>query len=183
MKNTLSFHSKIMVSLALLVGAFSVCPAVTHGATVDYSPALYQLEKRVGLLESVYRFCGPVTISQVRLGNQQTCLTVRPGQIVDCSLHYKYDASQQKFLNKHHLVVGLEGVAAETCIAHLYGVRDIKGTKQFKLVAPLQEGDYEVRAVYYATDKCEEALNLWNVLKVEPSNSTTIGFLRVRNAF
>lgn len=182
MTHAFYFHSKIIAYLVLLTTTCSFLPVGASEGDSNCVAVLRQLEKRVILLETANKVCGPVMISRVYLGNQHTFLVVHPGETIDCSLNYQVHCSQQKFLDKHHLIVGLEGVGAETCIGHLYGVWDARGTKQFKLVAPLQEGDYDVKVVYYPTDKCEDIFNMWNVLKLAPSNSTTIGILRVRNA-
>lgn len=174
-------YNKILNSLVIGAASLIFCPVEGY-CQDDVGSRLQLLEHRVSLLEKKNVICGPVTISEVSLGHQKAFVQVQPGQQVECSLHYALDSSQQAFLDKHYLVVGLSGVAAEAAVVHLYGVWDSKGTKPFTLVAPLQEGDYEVRAAYYHADTREEAFNAWNVLKQEPNSSTTIGILRVRAA-
>lgn len=175
MKTTIKSFTSFVLGVALLV----FCSANVYGKD-HMAQHLQQLEQRLSLLEKVNVICGPVTINQVSLGHQKTFVQVKPGQHMECSLHYALDSSQQAFLDKHYLIVGIGGIAAEASVVHLYGVWDSKGTKPFTLIAPIQEGDYEVRAAYYHADTREEAFNAWNVLKQEPSSSTTIGILRVR---
>jgi hypothetical protein len=190
MKNIISSFSKFVTFTAIFLATFSLSPATMYGESYlpyyvdsyqyDLGEKIRQLELRVSLIETVNLNCGPVTISNVHLGNQNTCITTLPGQSIECSLRYKLDSSQQHFLEKHHLIVGLEGVGVEACITHLYGVWDSVGTKKFKLISPLEQGDYEVKVAYYACDTCEDAFNKWNVLRQEPCGLTTIGILRVR---
>jgi hypothetical protein len=184
MKSGISIHSKFLTSIALSVATLAVCPSGLYSENLDHHIAhkVNQLEKRVSLLESNEIICGPITISHVHLGNQKTFLTLQPAQSVECSLHYALDSSQQEFFDKHYIIVGLEGVAAETAVTHLYGVWNSTGTKDFTLTAPLQDGDYEVKVAYYAADTAEEALNKWNVLKQEPSSNATIGIIRVQSS-
>lgn len=138
------------------------------------------LEKRLNLVELDEVVYGPITVHNIHLSNSKHFLMVPPGKTIECSFKYKLDSSQQEFLNVNHLLVGLKGVAGEVCATHLYGVWDSSGTAKFKIVAPLEEGDYDVRIAYLPGKTCEEALASWNVLKYEPGDSATIGILSVR---
>jgi hypothetical protein len=140
-----------------------------------------QLERRIHLLEMEKIVLGPVTISKVRFGDQRNYFRAYPGQNIECSIHYELDADQEAFLEKHHLVVGLSSVGAEQCIAHSYGIWDNKGKRSFKLVAPLEEGEYDVKVAHFEAASCEDAYNAWNVLEQEPSKYSTIGIIKVRN--
>lgn len=171
----------------LTVCALSTYPNAAYAQDIipqtlpEIRQRMVSLEKRINLLEQERVEYGPIVVSHVRFNNRKHFSTVAPGQTIQCSFHYKLDSSQQDFLTKNHLIVGLKGVAAENCATHLYGVWDSSGTANFKLMAPLQPGEYEVRIAYRPGDKCEDALNSWNVLKDEPGSFATVGFLRVVN--
>lgn len=139
------------------------------------------LEKRVSLLENDEISYGPITVSRILFDKSKHFISLKPGQSIDCSFHYKLDASHQEFLKKNHLIVGLKGVAAEACATHLYGVWNSSGTANFKLTAPLEEGEYEVRIAYRPGDTCQDALNSWTILKDEPDGFATVGWIRVKN--
>jgi hypothetical protein len=175
-----------VISLSLM-GAAMLCiyPNVSDAkdiSRVEYNRLEHRvnvLEKRVSLLENDQTTYGPITVSHIRLNDSKHFTIVHPGDIIECSFEYQLDSSKQDFLSKNHLIVGLKGVAAEDCATHLYGVWDSHGTANFKLTAPLQAGDYEVRIAYRPGKTCQEALNTWTVLHNEPGNFATIGFLRV----
>lgn len=175
----MQFKSNFIAAVVFTSIAFSTF-AEAHKSDTQEKTTLDVLEKRVSLLENDEVFYGPISVSRIRFDNSKHFIVLKPGQSVDCSFRYKLDSSQQEFLKKNHLIVGLSGIAAEDCATHLYGVWNSTGTAKFKLVAPLTEGDYEVRIAYRPGDTCEEALNSWTVLKDEPNAFATIGILRVR---
>ncbi len=174
------------------IGAGALCTYPLDGALCSHpadakNPAQMEqamniLEKRVSLLENDQTFYGPITVSKIIFNNSKHFAVVNPGQTIDCSFHYRLDASKQDFLSKNHLIVGLAGVAAEDCATHLYGVWNSEGNADFKLTAPLEEGDYEVRIAYRPGQTCQEALNSWTILHEEPGSFATIGILRVRTS-
>lgn len=141
------------------------------------------LEKRVALLEKDDTVYGPITVSHIKFDETKHYAVVLPGQTIDCVFQYKLDSSNEKFLSKNHLIVGLKAVAAENCATHLYGVWDSQGEAKFKLTAPLNPGEYEVRIAYRPGETCQEALNSWTILGDEPGSYATIGFLRVTNVY
>ena len=175
--------SKMLTAIAIATGALSTYPSATYAKDIpDYEHRLDVLERRVNLLTMNEVVYGPISVDRIHLNNAKHFAQVAPGQKIDCSFHYKLDSSQQEFLSKNHLIVGISGVAAEVCATHLYGVWNSSGTAKFSLIAPLKEGDYEVRIAYRPGDTCEDALNSWNVIGDEPSSFATIGILSVRQA-
>lgn len=173
--------SKLLMTVAITAGALSTYPSDCQAKdTVRFEQQLDTLEKRVNLLEMDRVVYGPISIHHVHFNNAKHFITLQPGQSIDCSFCYKLDSSQQDFLDRHHLIVGLDNTA-QVCATHLYGVWNSSGTAKFNLIAPLQEGDYDVRVAYRPGDRCEDALNSWNVLKNQPSSFATIGIIRVRH--
>lgn len=176
--------SKLCTAVVLMtVSALSTYPSAGYAGDISHiEHRVENLEKRVSLLETEQVIYGPIAVHNIRLNQAKHFTIVHPGQSINCCFHYKLDSSQQEFLNKNHLIVGLKGVAAEVCATHLYGIWDSSGKANFKLLAPLQEGDYEVRIAYRPGNKCEDALNSWNVLNEEPGSFATIGLIRVINS-
>ncbi len=167
---------------ALALAGLACSPVSMHACNDTVHSRLENLETRVSWLEGHKVTYGPITVSEVVFNKEvRNNFVAMPGQRVEGALHYKLDSSQQEFLTKNHLIVGIAGVAAETCVTTLYGVRDSSGTAKFNLTMPLEEGDYEVRIAYIQAPSCEEAINSWNVLGNEPTNFATIGFIKVVN--
>lgn len=172
--------SKLCAVISIAVGALVTYPHAADAADIPHiERRIDLLEKRVSLLEMDAVGYGPIFVSHIHFNHAKHFAIVQPGQTIDCSFHYKLDSSQQEFLKKNHLIVGLKGVAGEVCATHLYGVWDSSGTAHFKLLAPLEEGEYEVRIAYRPGEKCQDALNSWNVLKDEPGSFATIGIIKV----
>lgn len=173
--------SKTIATLAVAMGALSCSYSAHADDLASLEARVSQLEQKVNLLSMEQVVYGPITVSHIHLGNDKHFTTVQPGQTIECKFEYQLDSSQQDFLSKYYLLVGIDGVACETCVTHLRGIWDSKGTGNFNLTAPLAEGDYEVRIAYRPADSCEEAINSWNVLGIEPSSCATIGIIKVRN--
>lgn len=177
------FLTKLLAAITISAGAMLTCPTAAYADDMSkIELRLDYLEKRINLLDMEEIVYNPITVSHIHLGSSKRFIAALPGQKIPCSFHYKLDSSQQEFLLKNHLLVGLQGVSAEGCATHLYGVWDSTGVAKFDLLAPLAEGDYDVRIAYLPGDTCQDALNAWNVLGNEPSDYATIGILRVRNA-
>lgn len=175
--------SKLLAAAIIAACTLSTYPSVAYARDIsNIEDRISILEKRLNLLELDEVVYSPITVNHIHLGHSKHFTVVQPGQTIDCSFHYKLDSSQQEFLIKNHLLVGLHGVAGEVCATHLYGIWDSSGTANFKLVAPLEEGDYDVRIAYRPGKTCEEALTSWNVLDQEPADFATIGILSVRKA-
>jgi hypothetical protein len=172
---------KLLAPIVAFCALSSVYPSAIYGEIKsDIESKVAILEKRLNLLELDEVVYDPITISNVHLGNSKHFAIVQPGGTIDCSFKYVLDSSQQEFLKKNHLIVGLKNIAGEVCATHLYGVWDSSGKARFTLIAPLEEGDYDVRIAYRAGKTCEEALASWNVLDQKPDATATIGILSVR---
>lgn len=174
---------KLFAAIAITAGVLFTNPcaaAQTMDSCNDLEQRIDHLEKRVSLLEMDGVTYGPIMVSNIHFNHAKHYAIVQPGQTVKCCFHYKLDSSRQEFLSKNHLIVGLKGVAGEVCATHLYGVWDSSGKAHFNLLAPLEEGEYEVRIAYRPGEKCQDALNSWNVLKDEPGSFATIGIIKVR---
>lgn len=174
--------SNLITTFVFGTVALSTYPVAANAMDMpQMEHALNVLEKRVSLLENDHTVYGPITVSNILLDKSKHYAVVIPGQTIDCSFRYKLDASKQDFLSKNHLIVGLKGIAAEDCATHLYGVWNSQGTANFKLTAPLAEGEYEIRIAYRPGSTCQEALNSWTILRDEPGSFATIGILKVTN--
>lgn len=188
MHTSLRTQSKVFLTAVALASALVASPVQAKDSCVscqsiqNMEQRMSSLEKRVELLETNEIVYGPITVSHIHLYNQKQVAIVQPGQTIECDFNYKLDSSQQEFFHKNHLIVGLKGGAAQVCATHLYGVWNSTGKATFNLVAPLQEGEYEVRIAYREASTCEEAINTWNVLGDQPSSYATIGILRVQGA-
>lgn len=179
--------SKLFAAIAITVGALSSYPSVAyaHKDSSHIDKRIDYLERRVSLLEADEVTYGPIAVRDIHFNHARHFVSVAPGQTIECSFKYKLDSSQQEFLSKNHLIVGLKDVAAETCATHLYGVWDSSGKAEYNLVSPLiapgESKVYEVRIAYLPGDTCEEALSQWNVLGQQPDASATIGYIQVVN--
>lgn len=177
----MKIFSKLLFATTIVACGLSTYSSAAEARDIfNIENRVTTLEKRINLLELDEVVYGPIAVHQIHLGNSKHFAVVQPGHIIECNFHYKLDSSQQESLHKSHLIVGLKGVAGELCATHLYGIWNSSGKAKFQLMAPLEEGDYDVRIAYRPGKTCEEALNSWNVLDQEPGDCATIGILRVR---
>lgn len=122
---------------------------------------------------------GPITIWDVHLNKGSPLVVAKPGEIINGQLRYRVDSTNQEAFHTYHLVVGLQGIGAQDCVTHTWGVWDNSGRERFTLKAPLEPGVYEVRFVYHEAPTCEEARSVWNSEGGEPSSFATIGAIIV----
>jgi hypothetical protein len=131
------------------------------------------------LMDKVYY--GPITISNIHFDDGGRLAIVQPGEVLHGSLHYRIDTSQQEFLHRYHLTIGIADIGAQDCVSHNFSVWNTdSGTGTFTLKAPLQPGVYQVRFSYQEAPTCEEARSVWNNESGEPSGYATIGIIIVK---
>lgn len=121
---------------------------------------------------------GPVTISHFNINQNKKVAIVGPGEKVYGSLRYKIDSDKADF-SLCHLVIGIEGVGAQDCIAHTFNLWDSKGKGKFTLVAPKEPGVYQVRFLFFEGITCSKARDSWDKGE-DPSAAATLGVIIVK---
>jgi hypothetical protein len=165
-----------LASTLLVAGSFTEVQAVSSPEKLTNYLAEFP---SLGLILNEVSY-GPITISDIHLNDGVRMIYAMPGQIIDGDLTYKIDTSQQEFLSRHHLVVGIKGLGGQDCAIHSLGIFNTKeGKADFTLKAPLEPGLYEVRFSYQEAPTCEEARSVWTAEMGEPSSATTIAIIIV----
>jgi hypothetical protein len=116
-----------------------------------------------------------VTLSRLDLNQSGDQVTVKPGSVINATVHYKYQCSQcYKTLN-NQIIVGLANRSAQACIYD--GGMQGEGVAQFKLKAPAKPGKYEVRFRGLQSVDCNAALKAGWTADDSPSKATTVGVI------
>lgn len=169
----IKFTKSLLASTALAISIF------THGPLQASSVTDYLKEfPWIGLISDEITY-GPITISNVSLDHSDKLVFANPGETLHGNLRYKLNSEKDK-LNLHHLIVGIEGVGAQDCVMHSFGLWDTKGKGKFTLTAPSESGVYEVRFLYNEGLTCSKAREAWNSGQKDPSAYATIGIIIVK---
>lgn len=132
----------------------------------------------IGLITDEITY-GPVTVSHIHINKGDKLTVVKPGETLHGFLKYKLDTADQDKFHRCHLVIGINNVGAQDCIAHTFNLWESKGIGKFELKAPEHPGVYEVRIAFIDSATCQKAHELWNVGECEPSAAATIGVIVV----
>lgn len=125
---------------------------------------------------------GPVTLDDLKLEKHHRAMVARPGENLKCKISYKLDASQCSALDVYRVVIGYKGIGPQTTVGASLGVVDVETRERFDLVAPSQEGVYEIRARVVKGYTEDNAMRAWlDPQGNEPGSETTIGLIYVKS--
>ncbi|MFA6915011.1 MAG: hypothetical protein WC222_01315 [Parachlamydiales bacterium] len=120
---------------------------------------------------------GPITLRDLNLANKGRLVIVKPGEHIHGTVKYKIDSDRLESWNMYHVILGIKGQEAQSCITHSVGVWDKKGKANFTLVAPMEKGVYEVRFDLEEAIVCSDAMKEWR--DDNPSSRATVGVIIV----
>ena len=166
----------LILSVMLLSGTFCA-PLAASESPGDEINELILSCPWIGLIAGEVTY-GPITISELNIDDAGRLVFCKPGEKIEGTLKYKIDSSQLDSWSIHHIVIGLRGQDAQSCLTHSLGVWDAEGKDSFSLEAPTEKGIYEICFGYYKTAFCSGAMKEWN--DNPPDHSATVGILVVK---
>lgn len=167
---------KNAVLASIFLAVFSTNPLQAADAPKDKISEWITSCPYIGLVAKEVAY-GPITLKNFNLEKKGRIVIAKPGETLDGTVRYEIDSDKLEDWNLHHIIVGIAGEDAQSCITHTVGVWDSKGKAKFNLVAPAKKGVYEVRFDYQNAILCSDAINAWK--KDSPSSSATVGIVIV----
>lgn len=167
---------KTYICSALVLAIAFTAPLAAVSSAGDKVSDLISSCPWIGLIAKEVSY-GPITISNLNIADAGKLAFCEPGEKIEGSLKYKIDAKKLDSWNVHHIIVGLRGQDAQSCITHSIGVWDKKGKANFSFTAPQEKGIYEVCFDYQEAALCCNAIDEWH--NHPPAHKATIGILVV----
>ncbi len=176
MKKTYFLNIQKTVLGALFIAAASVLTLSASESPKDKMKELLHSYPYAGLIAKEITY-GPITLRDLDLDGNGKVVFATPGEVIEGTVRYKVDAKQLESWHLHHVIVGIKGQDAQTCITHILGVWDSKGKASFNITAPLEKGVYELRFDYSTALTCDTAIDNWK--EDAPSSQATVGIIVV----
>lgn len=117
-----------------------------------------------------------IALTQFNMNNQGKEIRIKPGKLVQASLHYQLHCPHCPTEN-NQILIGLAKRSAQTCIYN--GSANAEGTIDFTLKMPAKPGKYEVRFRGLQAENCDQALKIGWHDDGSSSKETTIGMVIV----
>lgn len=128
---------------------------------------------------------GAASITDATFNGKRVACVVKPGERIEGEVAVTLDPEAIKDMKYHRLVIGFNGIGAQTSFGVGAGVgylvTDTAHNEKFTLIAPKEPGLYQVRFRPVAKTTDAEALTMWKDEQGNaPSASSTIGFIWVK---
>lgn len=119
---------------------------------------------------------GVITLKHLQLNGHAKAVVVRPGERIEGVVVSNFNQEQCSSLSYYRVILGIHGLGPQTTICNSLGAFAGESLEKFTLIAPAEQGVYQIRFQPTETFFEHNALSAWS----DPDATATIGVIVVQ---